>query len=340
MMSDHCGHTGLDSKEIKRHRSRYFDIVLSQLQLPNKGDVFIIHVSTIAHTMPPNFIEFLSWLHFEPFHAPCKFEPNHLCYWHQLAITKPGISHYTSAERFTWMVSGFTTFASKLDNLYSLREQFNGILHDIDEQCGPLPIFNDPVDISADPGELPSWVDEIKTAEMRDLETQHKALAADISKANTRLQLACATDDVLVKAVVSALHDLDLHAEQTEKSANLDVQAWTKTDDRKFGMEVTGLNQAIKKASKKLIQILEFEQNKSPEEKGIIIANTHNQTQVSQRPEENFTVDAIKFLSPHPILLMTGYDLYRLLEDVRTGKKTATDVVDLLYTTDGVFQYS
>ena len=45
-------------------------------------------------------------------------------------------------------------------------------------------------------------------------------------------------------------------------------------------------------------------------------------------------------MTSHPILLMTGVDLYRIVADVIDGKKEAAEQIDLLFETVGVIDYS
>ena len=53
------------------------------------------------------------------------------------------------------MVQGFSAFAGRIDELFALRQWFDAILHEIAEATGPVDIFKDPVDITADGSELP-----------------------------------------------------------------------------------------------------------------------------------------------------------------------------------------
>ena len=141
-------------------------------------------------------------------------------------------------------------------------------------------------------------------------------------------------------AVIASLRRLNLCAEKTAKGATVDIFAFNTDRSIQLGIEVTGTNEAIKKKSNKLTQVMEFERTKADRDKTILLANTHNQTPVDRRPSKNFTNDVVKYLGSHPILLMTGYDLYRLVQDVIAGDKKADDVCTTMYTSNGVFSYS
>ena len=79
---------------------------------------------------------------------------------------------------------------------------------------------------------------------------------------------------------------------------------------------------------------------KENEEKTILAASTYNQTPISERSTENFTPQVVEFLSVHPILLMTGLDLYRIVADVLDGKKQPEEQVQPLHGPEGVLTYS
>ena len=50
---------------------------------------------------------------------------------------------------------------------------------------------------------------------------------------------------------------------------------------------------------------------------------------------ENFTQPVVDFLGKHPILLMTSWDLYRMVREVLEGTRAKEDIIDLLYKTNG-----
>ena len=44
-------------------------------------------------------------------------------------------------------------------------------------------------------------------------------------------------------------------------------------------------------------------------------------------------------LGKHPILLMTGWDLYRMVQDVLEDSCAGKEILEILYTTDGELEY-
>ena len=88
-----------------------------------------------------------------------------------------------------------------------------------------------------------------------------------------------------------------------------------------------------------MTQVLDFERQKENNEKTILLAGTYNRTPVSERPAENFTEPVVDFLGRHPVLMMTGLDLYRMVVDVVDDAKDPSKQVDLLYNEEGVLTY-
>ena len=96
---------------------------------------------------------------------------------------------------------------------------------------------------------------------------------------------------------------------------------------------------SIKKDSNKLTQVLDFERQKENEEKTVLLASTYNKTPVPERPAENFTEPVVDFLGRHPVLMMTGLDLYRMVRDVVDNEKDPSNLIELLHDQEGVLVY-
>jgi len=234
----------------------------------------------------------------------------------------------------------FKAFSERIGDLFELRQQQDRILREIGLQTGQLPIFTNPVEITIEPDQVPNWTESVKFPRLKELENQRSSLQSEIADLTGYLPLLYGTGEVLVTAVLKALRFLGLEAEKTKPGFTADILAQTADGSRRFGIEVTGINGPIKKDSGKLTQVLEFERIKEHGEKTILLANTHNAKPIADRMrEENFTTQVVDFLSRHPILLMTGWDLYRMVQDVMVGAKTREEIFRLLHETQGVLAY-
>lgn len=109
-----------------------------------------------------------------------------------------------------------------------------------------------------------------------------------------------------------------------------------------LGIEVTGLNEAIKKRSNKLAQALTFIQQSEGATKAVILANTYNDTPLPERDElKHFTKDAINLMAGIGIVGLTTVDLYRIWRDVKYGDANITEIMAQIYNhPGGVYQYS
>ena len=58
-----------------------------------------------------------------------------------------------------------------------------------------------------------------------------------------------------------------------------------------------------------------------------------------RRVEEDFTQEVVNLLSPHHVLLMTGWDLYRMVQDVMENGRSPEDIIDVLYSSVGILAY-
>lgn len=104
-------------------------------------------------------------------------------------------------------------------------------------------------------------------------------------------------------------------------------------------IEVAGVKDKIRKGDKELTQVFTYYlNNKAPEEKIILLANTYRETRIDERPKENFTKEVIEIAEKNGFCLMTTWDLYRLWKD-----SLQSNLVDRIllsvYNTSGVYQY-
>lgn len=236
--------------------------------------------------------------------------------------------------------NAFKTFAGRIGELFQLRQQEDRILGEIGIRSERRAIFGQPVEIEISEKDVPLWIDEVKFQRLRELETQRDTIQQEINDLSGYLPLLYGTGEPLEEAVVKALQFLGLNAERAPEGFTADILAQTTDGVRKFGFEVTGTTGAIKKDSKKLAQLLEFERIKEHGEKTVLVANTYNMMSISQRKEQgHFTSRVLEFLSRHPILLMTGWDLYCMVGDVLEGLRSKEEIIEILYTTNGQLKY-
>jgi hypothetical protein len=334
------GHIGTFNEIAEQRTTKYFRLVLSCLKLADGHIEYVIHIvinRTQGFYLQPSV--FLADIGFQRFPG-CHIAQNDDCFYvvyakvHQL-LANP--KWFVAGQN---MLDSFLAFAEQIDRLFELRQEEERILQTIAVKSSGKFVIGPTLELKHEVKDIPLWVNEVKFARLRQLEAQRADMQKEIDHLSQILPLIYATDTPLEEAVVFVLSFLDLEAERTEPGFTADVRAKTQDGTRKFGIEVTGINGPIKKKSNKLTQVMAFEQIKEDDEKTVLLANTHNTTPISHRKDlEDFTQPVLDFLGRHPILLMTGWDLYRMVGDVISGSRTKEEIVAMLYTTRGRLEY-
>lgn len=333
------GHSGIENNEVNRGSSGNFQLVLSYLKDSSGHGNFIIHAtSSTFYSFGLQPVQFLQDIGFNPFRGECKFFHDR-CFYRYFAEVEYDEIGFESTRQTMFIHAAFEKFAKEgISKLFELKQQQNDILREIRSNSGELALFGAPVKIKPQSSEMPLWVDAVKYQRLQDLEGQRIKMNKEIEDLEGFLPLVYADGDILVSAVIKSLQFLGLKAEPTEPGFTTDILAETKDGSKKFAFEVTGTVDPIKKDSKKLTQLLDFERIKEQNEKTILIANTFKDLPISEREgKDNFTSQVVEFLGKFPILLMTGWDLYRVVENVLEGNKTADFYVDRLYNETGIF---
>jgi hypothetical protein len=284
------------------------------------------------YTNPRDFLSRTGFTHFE---GLCQFHREN-CYYKEIATLERTADGFENEYQVERVHQGFKHFAERIGDLYDLYEKEAKIISDIGMQLSPRAILSPPVTLTITEGNTPAWINNFKYPLLLELEKQRRETDDKVGELLVLLPLLFGTGDILESAVIAALEFLGLKTQKAPKGYTADVLAETNDGSRKFGIEVTGINGAIKKESKKLTQVLDFERIKEHDEKTVLIANTHNTTPISQRVGlEDFTKPVLDFLGKHPILLMTSYDLYILVGQVLENQISAEDVIEKLAVTSG-----
>jgi len=335
------GHTGLSSSQVNQGESGNFKLVLSFLKQSTGSGEFVMHVtSNVFYSFGLQPPQFLSQIGLTQYHGQCPFLQDR-CFYYVVAKAQgsfPGMEHFSQVQNIH---ESFKKFAASIHSLFMLYEQEETILREIGLKPSGQAFFGQPIQIEIQETDTPLWVNDVKFPQLRELEAQRGVLQKEIDQLNQFLPLLYSTGDSLEVAVLRALRFFGLDAEKTEKGFTADIRAQTPDGTKKFGLEVTGINGQIKKDSPKLTQLMEFERIKEHDEKTVLVANTYNKTPISQRKDlEDFTPQVVTFLERHPILILTGWDLYRMVGDVLDGKRTMEELVEKLYTTSGRLNYA
>lgn len=334
------GHSGITNSKVNEGGSGYFSLVLSVLK-DNQGRMsFIVHASSsLSYFRKMQSVEFLQQIGFSYFAGECQFFRDR-CSWREIAYLEKDYDGFEHFDHTQSVHDCFKNFASKIGELYTLVSKADDILRGMKTGLSFGQPLGQAVVIKIEPGNIPLWVNDIKFKRLKQAEEETKKLEIEIKDLREYLPLVYADGDILRDAVIKALKFLGLEANPTQKGFTVDILAQTADGSKKFGFEVTGIDGIIDKKSNKLTQVLDFERIKEQGEKTILLANTYKSLPIKDRKDKvHFTEQVTNFLSKHPILMMTGYDLYRMIFDAMENNKDKSSLVDILYNSEGVLKY-
>ncbi len=256
------GHSGIENREVNKGNTSHFQFILAFLKTASGEADFVIHAtSSIAYGPTPHPLKFLEHIGFEVFEGECHFF-NTPCLWRHFGSFEeyePGIENMRAVQE---VHSAFKNFVDNIERLYSLFQEQNRILGVLGASCPSLEIFTRPPIIKVEPSEIPLWTESIKFSKLITYEKQKEELEKEIKDLLEYLPMVFANGDALVSAVLKSLKMLGLKAELAEKGFTVDILAETRDGAKKFGIEITGCIEGIKKDSKKLTQVLDFERIK------------------------------------------------------------------------------
>lgn len=330
-MSD--GHSGIESRVVNEGNAKDFKLKLSFLKQSDGRSTFVTHATSNRIYTDPSPLKFLELIGFEQYGGQCPIN-DQKCMYKIVGTADRNSYEILNQGQVQLIHDNFRRFSEKIDELFEIFQEEKKVLNIIRGDLKKQSIFGPPVIVSS--GGEPVWIKESKFEKLRALEDEKEKVQQQINELSKFLPLLYGTGDVLRDAVKEALEFLGLEVVSTPPGYTVDLSAKTKDSSKYFGVEVTGISGAIKKNSNKLTQVVDFERIKTNGEKTILVANTHNNTPLTERDQlENFTIDAINFLSKFSVLLMTSRELYEMIDDAIKGQKTKEELIELLHTKNG-----
>jgi len=334
------GHSGVENRKVNEGATKLFQFVLSFLKVSDNRGFFILHAkSNIMYSagLPPK--QFLTMIGLRKYDGPCPFHGDE-CFYRVLVQQ----NELRVGFRFTLDIQtiheSFKRFVENIDALFELYQKEQDVLGIIGLSKLKREVLDEPFELSVGENDLPLWIHDAKFPKLAELEKNRMKLQAEITDLEEYLPLLSATGDPLRDSVIKALRLCGLQAKPTEPGFTVDILANTPDEAKSFGIEVTGTEGPIKKDSKKLTQLQEFDRIKEKNEKVILIANTYRNLPIDERKsKENFTVQVVDYLRKYPFLLMTGLDLYKMAGDIISGTKKGHELVAILWNESGVLKY-
>ena len=330
------GHYGIENREASRLTVGRFQLALGYLIEDAATAYFVIHISPtggyISELTSERFLELLGYTRFP---GPCPFFQTH-CYYRYVYDSPINREERDPFDRrVDYAHKRFRQLAEALPGLY---EQ----VHDIYQKLGSIPdLFPSLREYGPQPlpdlsQEAPPWIEGAKVDEHREVEAALSQGAEADRRFRTVEYILWGTGDDLEDAVHFVLEELGFQVSRTPKGATVDRIAVLSGSDVSFGLEITGLNEAIKKKSNKIGQALSFLQHREGTEKPVILANTFNDRPLEERSREaDFTEDALDLMRPNGIVGMTTATLYEIWKAVNYGGADIKSIAQNLYNHPG-----
>jgi len=334
------GHTGISNRYGETKKRGSFDLTLSYLKEKDTGGYFVMHVvpTTFVLSFGLDSIDFLKMLGFTKSSVNCQAfgKPCYYKYMFEREINGWGDDRAVDFAHQT-----FNHFTDSIDEIYSAAQRVTQLVGEHvnifpwAERFDTTPKVLDLAQV--EPGWLAGWrVDEHREV----LDTLEKARR---KAAHFRTIQYClwGTGDDLVDSVRYILSKLQLDARKTKKGATVDLILDYSPQDVEIGIEVTGLSGNIDKASPKMNQAFTYLQECQDDCKALIVANTHNNTPLTERTELlDFTEPAVKVMTGMGIVGLTSMDLYRIWQDVGSGDADIHTILTAICDHEGgVYKY-
>ncbi|MDP2948154.1 MAG: hypothetical protein Q8P22_01275 [Chloroflexota bacterium] len=330
------GHYGLENRDTSRLGVGRFLLALGYLIQDAATAYFVIHIRPtggyISELTSQRFLELLGYTHFP---GQCPFFQAD-CYYRYVYESPIDRENRDPLDRkVEYAHKRFRDLAEALPGIY---EQ----VHDIYIKLGHIPdLFPalrgyGPQPLPDFSQEAPPWIDKAKVAERKEIEEQLERAVERHKYFSTVEYILWGSGDQLEEAVHLVLEDLGLEVHRTPKGSTIDRLVRLPQSDVAFGVEITGLNDAIKKKSNKITQALTFLQEREGSERPVIIANTFNDLPLEERAQkEHFTPEALALLKPSGIAALTTVTLYEIWKAVKYDGADIRSIAQDLYNHPG-----
>ena len=330
------GHVGVKSECIHTKQSHNFLLALSYLEHQRGQGWFVLHVhprGRVKGGLSPD--DFLVMLGFEEYPETCP-HLNRPCYF-KLIYQIPSKSVGLQVA-----VREFNRFVESIHELYSLAEDFTRRAGEHSDFVRWGRQFSCEAKVLDFTEEEPPWLVDWRVPEHEEALDALEAAEQRVKHFHTIQYCLWGTGDDLVDSVHYMLTDLGLEADKTKEGATVDLILDYPPKDVEMGMEVTGLSGKIGKRSPKMNQAFTYIQECQDNCKGVIVANTHNNTPLTERKGlEHFTEPAVKLMEGMEIVGLTTMDLYRIWQDVTSGDVDINIVVgEICDHEGGVYRYT
>jgi hypothetical protein len=331
------GHKGTKNEKVSDKDVGDFQLVLSALDEGRGTVTFVIHASSnVIRMSGMGSGEFLVRLGYKQYRGECPFFDDR-CLW--LTLAELGRQPFLDEMAVERVHHAFRAHATALPELYNHYNAFRSKISlpgsrelDLFPELREAPV---PV-IEPTPGALPKWVADLMPPRYGEVMKQIDEFREEHRRLRSMAALLWETGDNLSEAVRDLFDALGYEASLTAKGATYDVTV-SMGVDRRLLVEVTGIEGALKKDSKKIGQVLQALQKEAgPQDRVTVALNAHRQKPPQERAGvEIVTKEALSLLTGLEANIVTTSTLFEIwktsLEDTEAAKKR----IEELYTLSG-----
>ncbi len=329
------GHSGLSNNVVRELSSKNFQAKLCYLKT-DSGNFFVVHVHPIiinisTHYQTSNFLQDLG---FEKY-KNCQFFPGG-CYYKVIYAVKGNFfSNDLGHMRETQFVhSEFKDFMNNIDDVYDMTLKI--------KRKSSL-FFRDyiafkPISLKELEIKTPIWIDKYKSENLKQGFEEIKHIKQLMKQETILLKLLTSNGKELEEAVRLAFEIVGFTVTKTEEGFTVDLLA--EKDSLKVGLEVTGTANIINKESKKITQILEFQQDERfSEYKPILIANVKMNEDPERRKEPYITDKALSLIKNLNAGFIDTYGLFKVIKSIQEGKISRESFISLIKNKEGIINF-
>jgi hypothetical protein len=186
----------------------------------------------------------------------------------------------------------------------------------------------------------PPWLDKYKLAEERKYETMLNSFRAKKYGYETIDALLYGRGSLLINAVRKVLEAFGLAFVPIDIDVPITLRG--SYENKKFGIAVITTESAIQLNTEPMNSLWRYMCGKPAEEKVILVANAQCTTEPMHRAvEKSYTEGVLAVTTSNGICVISTYELYKYWCATAIDRKlSGSEVIDRLYTTNGLLTYS
>jgi len=329
------GHSGLSNNVVKELGSKNFQAKLCYLKT-DSGNYFVVHVhsgiiNVSTHYQTSNFLQDLGFEEYKN----CQFFPGGCYYKVIYAVKNDFFSNGLGHMRETQFVhSEFENFMNNIDDIYDMTLEI--------KRKSSL-FFRDyiafkPISLKELEIKTPMWIDKYKSENFKQGFEEIENIKQSLKQEIILLKLLTSNGKELEEAVKLAFEILGFTVTKTEEGFTVDLLA--EKDSLKLGLEVTGTINIIDKKSKKINQILAFQQDERfGGYKSLLIANVKMNEDPESRKEPYITDEALSLIESLNAGFIDTFSLFKVVKHIQEGNMSLDSFISSIKNKKGIINF-